>query len=549
MDCAADNFGGLPYRQLIAAIKTGDPLQLRAIIIRLVFLDLFFGLVHLNDVVYSEPDVLNLVHPEHGALVHRCVNSGNLRMVEEVLRFKPRLDTLEGRGYTPLHLAAGAGAALMCKVLLQHGADPSHTNKDGMTALMTAAWFNRLDVLKVLLQGGADINQRDPTGTGAMHWAARQGCLICIKSVFPAHATAMPQQQNLPAKNKILIPEFGAITPGCYPLVPQRYMVQFPGVIVDLPDRYECTPCYFAARFQHFDCAEVLINYGADANKLTYRGRSAVDYLPAIAAVPRGTKLPGRGVLRSPPPPSARSRSNSRSPTPPPPPTTPPPPAPSPRGMPGVGGSSPDSPGPVPRLGGGGIGTPATPRGRAATRPPMSPGSYAAAHAGHQAQQQQQGAAAEDAFTRLASPGLPSPVSLTPRSPRHPPVTTTSGPRGYVPPGFLAHTGYVTPPVTHTPTAHGSITPPGSITPATITPTRCPGSMRRRSSGRSTLAISRRHLVITARVRPGSAGRGPRVPFPATATATATATTTHPGQPRVTFPATTIIITRGRPAC
>lgn len=87
-------------------------------------------------------------------------------------------------GATPFVLAAvGANASIM-RVLLEAGADPHLTTKDGTTALMTAAGFGRihgesragaddsLDAVKVALGAGIDINAANDIGETALHAAA-----------------------------------------------------------------------------------------------------------------------------------------------------------------------------------------------------------------------------------------------------------------------------------------------------------------------------------------------------------------------------------------
>jgi ankyrin repeat protein len=96
-------------------------------------------------------------------------------------------DTALGDGTTPLIRAAFSGDAAVMRLLLEKGADPKLTLKDGSTALMVAAGvgyrdkFTRgteaeaLESLKVALDAGLDLSQVTTRGDTALHGAANRG--------------------------------------------------------------------------------------------------------------------------------------------------------------------------------------------------------------------------------------------------------------------------------------------------------------------------------------------------------------------------------------
>jgi len=96
-------------------------------------------------------------------------------------------DTALGDGTTPLIRAAFSGDAAVMRLLLEKGADPKLTLKDGSTALMVAAGvgyrdkFTRgteadaLECLKIALETGLDISQTSTRGETALHGAANRG--------------------------------------------------------------------------------------------------------------------------------------------------------------------------------------------------------------------------------------------------------------------------------------------------------------------------------------------------------------------------------------
>jgi len=96
-------------------------------------------------------------------------------------------DTSLGEGTTPLMRAALSGDAAVMRILLEKGADPKLTTKDGTTALMFAAGvgyrdkFTRgteaeaLESLKVALDTGLSLDQATTRGETALHGAANRG--------------------------------------------------------------------------------------------------------------------------------------------------------------------------------------------------------------------------------------------------------------------------------------------------------------------------------------------------------------------------------------
>lgn len=102
-------------------------------------------------------------------------------------------DTSLGEGTTPLIRAALSGDAAVMRALLEKGADPKLTIKDGSTALMVAAGvgyrdkFTRgteadaLEALKVAIEAGLDISQTSTRGETALHGAAGRGANAIVQ--------------------------------------------------------------------------------------------------------------------------------------------------------------------------------------------------------------------------------------------------------------------------------------------------------------------------------------------------------------------------------
>jgi ankyrin repeat protein len=96
-------------------------------------------------------------------------------------------DTTLGAGATPLMRAARAGDHAVIRLLLEKGANPRLTTKDGNTALMFAAGIgyrdkntrgsesDALEAVRVLMAAGLDINQTNTRGENSLHGAALRG--------------------------------------------------------------------------------------------------------------------------------------------------------------------------------------------------------------------------------------------------------------------------------------------------------------------------------------------------------------------------------------
>jgi uncharacterized protein len=102
-------------------------------------------------------------------------------------------DLILRAGATPFIRAAKTGDVAAMQLLLDHGADPRATTKDGVTALMAAAGLgwrygqsevpesNALKAVQVCLDHGADVNALNVTGETALHGAASHGANDIIR--------------------------------------------------------------------------------------------------------------------------------------------------------------------------------------------------------------------------------------------------------------------------------------------------------------------------------------------------------------------------------
>jgi ankyrin repeat protein len=121
-------------------------------------------------------------------------------------------DTTLGAGSTPLMRAARAGDAAVMRLLLDQGADPKLTTKDGNTALMLAAGIGyrdkntrgtetgALEALEVSMAAGLDIRQTNVRGETALHGAALRGADTVVQFLIDrgAEINALSKQGFTP---------------------------------------------------------------------------------------------------------------------------------------------------------------------------------------------------------------------------------------------------------------------------------------------------------------------------------------------------------------
>lgn len=91
--------------------------------------------------------------------------------------------------FTALTQAVRAGSVAAVKLLLDAGANPNRSAKDGRLPLMLAARGGHDEVLRVLLDKGADVNGRNADdGSTALMWAANNGYRSIVEMLIEGGA-------------------------------------------------------------------------------------------------------------------------------------------------------------------------------------------------------------------------------------------------------------------------------------------------------------------------------------------------------------------------
>jgi ankyrin repeat protein/Mg2+ and Co2+ transporter CorA len=98
----------------------------------------------------------------------RSAERGCVNATEFLLNQKARTD-VTGNRLSPLLRAVERDHYQIVRLLLDHGASPDSQDKDGRTAIMTAAWLNQADILQLLIMRGANVNALDHRKRNALH--------------------------------------------------------------------------------------------------------------------------------------------------------------------------------------------------------------------------------------------------------------------------------------------------------------------------------------------------------------------------------------------
>ncbi|KAL2020112.1 hypothetical protein VTK56DRAFT_8717 [Thermocarpiscus australiensis] len=153
-------------------------------------------------------------------------------------------------GNAPLHLSVLGGHTLTTKALLQgenwkgvndHKAELRRAISKSSAVLAIATKANFKDIVELLVEAGVDINWQDKTGETALHIAARFGHDECAKVLLRGTAE---QKADLELAEK----------------------------------SFAWTPLHIAAVDGHLSVAQLLVDAGADVNKLDSSGWTAKEH-------------------------------------------------------------------------------------------------------------------------------------------------------------------------------------------------------------------------------------------------------------------------------
>ena len=213
--------------------------------------------VWIYDIDYPFREILSTDHstPPDAASLYYATLCGFHAIAEWLVVTCPE-DVHNNGGYytTPLHAAIAKGNLDIARVLLEHNADVSTCNNDGMTPLHWASRRGHCDAVELFLKYRTDINLQDKIGQTSLKLASRYG---------------QPKVVHLLLQN---------------------------GAAVDIPDEHGVTPLTTTSRYGYPDIARILLQNGAAVDAIDDRGSTPLGYASQYGYSDVVSLLLGRGA-------------------------------------------------------------------------------------------------------------------------------------------------------------------------------------------------------------------------------------------------------------
>jgi uncharacterized protein len=226
---------------------------------------------------------------------------GDAAVVDRLIRAGAKVAAENVFGVTPMSEAALIGSEPVIRELLSAGVNPDSPNPEGETALMLVVRTGQLGAAELLIDAGADVNAKERwAGQTALMWAGAQLQPAMVKLLLAngaevnARSTVRQWSRKVSSEPRPKELAQGGLTPlmfaarvGC---VECAELLLDAGADIDLADPYGVTPLIVAALNLQNDFAAYLIEKGADIGQWDLYGRTPlyvaidmVDYPP-----PRG---------------------------------------------------------------------------------------------------------------------------------------------------------------------------------------------------------------------------------------------------------------------
>lgn len=188
---------------------------------------------------------------------------GNVPMLRILLDAGFDPDGADGGGNRPLHVAVGQNNQEAVNALLGAGAAVDILDANSRTPLMQAIEGDNLPVAGLLLENGADVNAFDRRGDTALHRAVRKRNPESIRMLLGKGAD--PRRFNFTHMTPLHI----VVRAGHNDLV--SIFLEIPDM-TGLHDEADATPLDLALKAHQYETAELLIEAGADIDRILANG-------------------------------------------------------------------------------------------------------------------------------------------------------------------------------------------------------------------------------------------------------------------------------------
>lgn len=230
---------------------------------------------------------LNTVDPDGTTALHWAVRNNDLQAVDRLIRAGAKVNAANRYGITPIYLACQNGSAEAVSRLLKAGVSANATGNYGETALMTCSRTGNAEAVKVLIEAGASVDALESWhGETALMWAAAEHHPAVMETLIEAGAdlnarstvVTWERQKTLEPRDKWLPP--GGQTPlhfaareGCLECV--KVLVQHHADINAI-DPQGISVLVSAIINGHYDVAGFLIDSGIDLTIADETGQTAL---------------------------------------------------------------------------------------------------------------------------------------------------------------------------------------------------------------------------------------------------------------------------------
>ncbi len=232
--------------------------------------------------------------------LHWAVYHNDVELVNRLVAAGADVNAKNDYGSTPLSEAAVIGNVKVLRTLLDAGADVESPNADGQTALMIIARTSNVEAAKLLIGKHAKVNAVEQwRGQTPLMWAAAEAQPAMVKLLVEhgaqvdARSKVNHWERQVTAEPRMQARPSGGFTPLLY--AARKGCAQCAEILLeagadkDLTDPDGVSPLLLATLNFNFDVAAVLVRSGANVNKWDTWGRS-----PIYAAVDMNT-LPTGG--------------------------------------------------------------------------------------------------------------------------------------------------------------------------------------------------------------------------------------------------------------
>jgi len=251
---------------------------------------------------------VNRAQPDGTTPLHWAAYRVDQELVQRLLKKGAKANVVNHYGASPLAEAARVANVPLVGMLLEAGADANIANEDGQTALMLAARTGDVAVAELLVKHSADVNRREQfKDQSAVMWAAGEnraemvaflvskGADLSIRAKstdWPTQISNEPRVQYRPTGG--LTPLLYAARAGCLGCV--KAMLDA-GADVDRPNPDGMTPIIMALDNGYPAVAKYLLDRGANPHTWDWWGRTPL----YVAVTMRG----GRDARPGPRPPES----------------------------------------------------------------------------------------------------------------------------------------------------------------------------------------------------------------------------------------------------